>query len=320
MSARRRRHLEAMIPILSLFLRPLARLSHLLGLTRTLGRFGAPGRPLHPGPAPRPPLGDLPQTTSSKALAARRKRTRSAVTSVTAALALTGLIVGAAGAAQTNQASSARIAATAELTSSTGRQADQLGVYPQTAKAHADGRAKNTLRDATVVMASTRDKVDVGPLAASVTSLSNYRALDLDAVLSLTDRTLTASATAQAAADEADRAAAAAATALAAANTPDGARATARDLAASQHGWGEAQFSCLSQLWAKESGWSYTALNASSGATGIPQALPGSKMATAGSDWKTNASTQITWGLDYISRGYGTPCSAWSHSQAVNWY
>jgi hypothetical protein len=81
-----------------------------------------------------------------------------------------------------------------------------------------------------------------------------------------------------------------------------------------------AQFQCLDQLWQKESGWSYTAYNASSGATGIPQSLPGSKMATAGSDWETNATTQVTWGLDYIARGYGTPCSAWSHSQSVNWY
>ena len=61
-------------------------------------------------------------------------------------------------------------------------------------------------------------------------------------------------------------------------------------------------------------------MNASSGATGIPQSLPGSKMATAGADWQTNAATQVAWGLDYIQRGYGSPCSAWSHSQAVNWY
>jgi hypothetical protein len=114
--------------------------------------------------------------------------------------------------------------------------------------------------------------------------------------------------------------AAAAAAALAQANTPDGARATARALAASKYGWNDSQFQCLNQLWQKESGWSYTAYNASSGATGIPQSLPGSKMASAGSDWQTNAATQISWGLDYIARGYGTPCSAWSHSQSMNWY
>ncbi len=112
----------------------------------------------------------------------------------------------------------------------------------------------------------------------------------------------------------------AAAEAIRVANTPDGAKATARTVMAGQYGWGDSQFQCLSSLWQKESGWSYTAYNASSDATGIPQALPGSKMASAGSDWKTNAATQIHWGLDYISRAYGTPCSAWSHSQSMNWY
>jgi hypothetical protein len=113
--------------------------------------------------------------------------------------------------------------------------------------------------------------------------------------------------------------AAAEAAALAAANTPDGARATAADMAASRYGWGADQFSCLNSLWKKESGWNYQAYNPS-GATGIPQALPGSKMASAGSDWETNATTQIAWGLGYISSVYGTPCSAWSHSQATDWY
>lgn len=120
---------------------------------------------------------------------------------------------------------------------------------------------------------------------------------------------------AQAAAEQA----AAEAAALAAANTVDGAKATARQLAASQYGWGEDQFSCLSSLWSKESGWNYQAYNPS-GATGIPQALPGSKMASAGSDWQSSAATQIAWGLGYISSVYGSPCSAWSHSQSSNWY
>lgn len=117
---------------------------------------------------------------------------------------------------------------------------------------------------------------------------------------------------------EAERRAAAAA--LAAANTPDGARATARRMAAERYGWGEGQFSCLASLWQKESGWNYEAYNRNGGATGIPQALPGSKMASAGADWRTNAATQISWGLDYIKRAYGTPCGAWAHSRAVNWY
>jgi hypothetical protein len=76
----------------------------------------------------------------------------------------------------------------------------------------------------------------------------------------------------------------------------------------------------LSALWKKESGWNHFAMNRSSGAYGIPQALPGEKMASAGSDWATNPATQIQWGLGYIEGRYGTPCAAWGHSQAKNWY
>jgi hypothetical protein len=84
------------------------------------------------------------------------------------------------------------------------------------------------------------------------------------------------------------------------------------------HGWG-GQMSCLDPLWNRESGWSTTAGNPS-GAYGIPQALPGSKMASAGSDWRTNPRTQIAWGLGYIASTYGSPCAAWSHSQSTGWY
>ena len=86
------------------------------------------------------------------------------------------------------------------------------------------------------------------------------------------------------------------------------------------YGWGDDQFGCLVSLWNKESGWNYQAYNRSSGAYGIPQALPGSKMASAGADWQTNAGTQIAWGLGYISGRYGSPCGAWSHSQSTGWY
>jgi hypothetical protein len=95
-------------------------------------------------------------------------------------------------------------------------------------------------------------------------------------------------------------------------------KATAQSMLA-ERGW-SGQYSCLNSLWEKESGWDPSAYNSSSGATGIPQALPGSKMASAGSDWRTNPATQIEWGLDYISETYGTPCAAWSHSKANNWY
>jgi hypothetical protein len=89
---------------------------------------------------------------------------------------------------------------------------------------------------------------------------------------------------------------------------------------ATNYGWGESQFTCLNTLWTRESNWRYEASNTGSGAGGIPQALPASKMASAGADWQTNAATQIAWGLAYIARGYGTPCAALSHSNSVNWY
>jgi uncharacterized protein YabE (DUF348 family) len=89
---------------------------------------------------------------------------------------------------------------------------------------------------------------------------------------------------------------------------------------AADRGWTGSQWTCLESLWTKESGWSHTAANPSSGAYGIPQSLPGNKMATAGSDWQSNPATQIEWGLGYIASVYGSPCSAWGHSQSVGWY
>jgi hypothetical protein len=79
------------------------------------------------------------------------------------------------------------------------------------------------------------------------------------------------------------------------------------------------QFGCLDDIWTRESGWNYEAENAS-GAYGIPQALPGSKMASAGADWQTDPATQIRWGLGYIKSTYGTPCSAWAFWQANGYY
>ena len=85
-------------------------------------------------------------------------------------------------------------------------------------------------------------------------------------------------------------------------------------------GWSSSQFSCLDPLWEHESRWSVTAANPGSGAFGIPQALPGSRMASAGPDWQTSAATQITWGLRYIRDTYGSPCAVRSHEQATGWY
>jgi hypothetical protein len=87
-----------------------------------------------------------------------------------------------------------------------------------------------------------------------------------------------------------------------------------------QFGWSSSEFSCLLPLWQRESGWNVNASNPGSGAYGIPQALPGSKMASAGPDWQTNPATQIRWGLQYIQSTYGSPCGAWAHEQSSGWY
>ncbi|MFF5145228.1 transglycosylase SLT domain-containing protein [Streptomyces sp. NPDC013157] len=81
-----------------------------------------------------------------------------------------------------------------------------------------------------------------------------------------------------------------------------------------------AQFNAFSKIVSHESGWNPSATNSSSGAYGLVQALPGSKMAAAGSDWKTNPATQIKWGLDYMNSRYGSPTAAWSFWQANGWY
>jgi hypothetical protein len=86
-----------------------------------------------------------------------------------------------------------------------------------------------------------------------------------------------------------------------------------------EYGWSQSQFGCLDSLFTRESGWRTTAANPS-GAYGIPQALPGSKMSSEGPDWRYNPETQIRWGLGYIQSSYGSPCGAWGHSQSHGWY
>ena len=97
-------------------------------------------------------------------------------------------------------------------------------------------------------------------------------------------------------------------------------KAFAKSYMESKYSWGEDQHSCLVSLWNHESGWRHTADNPTSSAYGIPQALPGSKMASAGADWRTNPETQIKWGLKYIKNRYETPCGAWSAFKKKGWY
>lgn len=122
----------------------------------------------------------------------------------------------------------------------------------------------------------------------------------------------------EAAAPAAGEAAAATATG-AGYTTPAGTAQTYAAKAVAARGWAPSEFSCLVTLWNRESGWNTHAANPS-GAYGIPQALPGSKMSTAGGDWQNSYQTQISWGLGYISGSYGSPCGALGHSNAVGWY
>ena len=104
------------------------------------------------------------------------------------------------------------------------------------------------------------------------------------------------------------------------ARTPAGAREVAKILMEEKYGWGDKQFWCLDGLWTKESKWNYRSSNTRSGAHGIPQALPASKMEVIGTDWRTNPVTQISWGLHYIDKRYETPCGAFAKFKRTNWY
>ncbi|MGH8862037.1 MAG: ubiquitin-like domain-containing protein [Jatrophihabitantaceae bacterium] len=101
--------------------------------------------------------------------------------------------------------------------------------------------------------------------------------------------------------------------------SPSSAQSIARAMMQRDYGWGDSEFSCLVQMWDRESGWRTDASNPS-GAYGIPQALPGSKMSSAGPNWESNATTQIRWGLRYIASRYNTPCQAWGLWQQQGWY
>ena len=104
------------------------------------------------------------------------------------------------------------------------------------------------------------------------------------------------------------------------ARTPIGAKKVARSILMDEYGFSEKEYKCLNQLWTKESNWNYKSRNKKSGAHGIPQALPASKMNVVSTDWRTNPVTQIRWGLRYISIRYETPCKALAKHKRSNWY
>jgi len=181
--------------------------------------------------------------------------------------------------------------------------------------------------DAAAATQSVREQTAAlrGQLDAAVQKKAEEEAAAKAAAEAAAAQAAAEAAAAQAAAEAAAAAKAAKATTAASAPAvnvnvdPASAQGIARSMMAANYGWGDDQFACLVSLWNKESGWRVNAANPS-GAYGIPQALPGSKMASAGADWQTNPATQIAWGLGYISGRYGTACGAWGHSQSVGWY
>ncbi|MET0725232.1 MAG: hypothetical protein ABWY36_02705 [Leifsonia sp.] len=239
-----------------------------------------------------------------------------------------------------------RLAATAELAQSTGLHSEQLAAHGTVLVSLATQKAETAIQGANATIAAAQGKADAAALSTTVATLAHYDLLAPERVFALASDATAKTAAVQAAVVEFDRVAAekaaaeAAAAAKAAADAkasasgstaassgsrpaapsnPSEAQAIARDMLPA-FGWGDDQFGCLVALWGRESGWNANAYNASSGAGGIPQALPASKMASAGADWQTNPATQIRWGLGYIAGRYGSPCGAWDTSEAQGWY
>ena len=194
-----------------------------------------------------------------------------------------------------------------------------LAVSANTAVAEPAGHASVTT--GATLLADRAELTQVRGQAASVLS-----AQDAAARLAAAKATAAKAAAAKAAAEKAAAAKAAAAARVAAAAAASrslvrtsyggSARALGQQLAAAR-GWTGNQWVCLDNLWTRESNWRVTASNSRTGAYGIPQALPGSKM---GPGWQTSAQTQISWGLSYIGSRYGSPCNAWSFFTNHNWY
>jgi len=188
---------------------------------------------------------------------------------------------------------------------------------------------RNTLLLTSVAAAATGVTVSGGVLSSSGQDLVAVSA-DLPGAAGLTAAELADRQTSEVsrsdrrdALDPAKQAALSADAGSAVTVTYDATQGDPRDIARallSEFGFSSDEMSCLDPLWEGESGWRVDASNPYSSAYGIPQALPGSKMASAGDDWETNPVTQIRWGLGYISERYGTPCSAWGFKQGHGWY
>lgn len=209
------------------------------------------------------------------------------------------------------------------------------GLTQEAGRAHAEARALRAQGVDALALSTTFSSTGLSSVREASERISAERKAEREAAEREAAEKAAAQAAERAAAEAAERAASEEAASRSAERQPapqqqpqtpapqpvasGDSRSIARSMLGS-YGWGDDQWGCLDSLWMRESGWNHTAMNPSSGAYGIPQSLPGNKMATAGADWQTNPATQIRWGLGYIQGRYGSPCGAWAHSQAVGWY
>lgn len=174
----------------------------------------------------------------------------------------------------------------------------------------------------TGVLATSSPSLD-GAAAALSTSQAPVKALTQDELSAREDRASRSTEDRRPVTDRTKARTLSSASGVAVTRTQDLSSADPRTLAKallSQYGISSSEFGCLDNIWSQESGWNVHADNPSSSAYGIPQALPGSKMSSAGPDWADNPETQIRWGLGYIKSRYGSACAAWSFKQGAGWY
>ena len=174
----------------------------------------------------------------------------------------------------------------------------------------------------TGVLATSSPSLD-GAAAALSTSQAPVKALTQDELSAREDRASRSTEDRRPVTDRTKARTLSSASGVAVTRTQDLSSADPRTLAKAllpQYGISSSEFGCLDNIWSQESGWNVHADNPSSSAYGIPQALPGSKMSSAGPDWADNPETQIRWGLGYIKSRYGSACAAWSFKQGAGWY
>ncbi len=182
--------------------------------------------------------------------------------------------------------------------------------------------AATGLAVSTGVLATSSAPLD-GAAAALATTQAPVKALSQDELSAREDRASRSTGDRRPVTDRSKARTLSGASGVAVTKTQDLGSADPRTLAKAllpQFGISASEFGCLDNIWSQESGWNVHADNPSSSAYGIPQALPGSKMSSAGSDWANNPETQIRWGLGYIKSRYGSACAAWSFKQGAGWY